>query len=398
MIIYSKDGEPTVPQRLYSIDVFRAVTMLLMIFVNDAASVSNLPKWIDHAEAAADSMGFADTIFPAFLFIVGLSLPLAIQKKYSQGKSNLSVIYYILSRSVALLVMGFYHVNAENYSDAALLPRSVWTIIVTIGFFLIWLDYPKHFSRQTKFSFVAGGVLLLCLMAYLYKGGSEEAPVGMESSWWGILGIIGWAYLLCASLYFLCKGKLMFMCGLLLVLIAINIGVHADFLHLNIRLIGDGSSATLTMAGVVVTLLYQYYYQLKKLHVLYRLLLSLVVVFFVGGFMVRPITGGISKIYATPAWVFICTAISILFFEMFIYLVDVKEQKNKFKFIRPAGTSTLTCYLIPDLLYSFYYLVGFHYPHFFNHGVGGLLRSVFIAFLVVFIAGMLDKKGMRLRI
>ncbi len=41
----------SLPVRLHSIDVFRAVTMFLMIFVNDVGAVTNIPEWIKHAAA-----------------------------------------------------------------------------------------------------------------------------------------------------------------------------------------------------------------------------------------------------------------------------------------------------------------------------------------------------------
>jgi len=116
------------------------------------------------------------------------------------------------------------------------------------------------------------------------------------------------------------------------------------------------------------------------------------------GFLIRPYTGGISKIYSTPAWVFICMGITILMFELMIFIVDVKEKTNWFKLIEPAGTSTLTCYLIPYLLYSVFSLVDFNYPHYFNSGIGGLLRSAFVALLVIRIVALMEKKGLRLRV
>src|SRR6187402_2941534 len=99
------------PNRLLSIDVFRAITMLLMIFVNDVSSVKNVPEWIEHVSGKADGMGFADTIFPTFLIIVGLSLPFAIKNKMKKGESFMSIGGYILLRSAALIIMGFFHVN-----------------------------------------------------------------------------------------------------------------------------------------------------------------------------------------------------------------------------------------------------------------------------------------------
>ena len=66
--------------------------------------------------------------------------------------------------------------------------------------------------------------------------------------------------------------------------------------------------------------------------------------------------------------------------------------------IKPAGTSTLTCYLIPYFLYSFFELVNFNYPWFLDEGIGGILRSFAIAFIVIFITGFLEKKNLRLKI
>jgi predicted acyltransferase len=54
-------------RRVRSIDAFRAVTMFLMIFVNDLDGMPNTPKWIQHAGINMDALGLADTIFPAFL-------------------------------------------------------------------------------------------------------------------------------------------------------------------------------------------------------------------------------------------------------------------------------------------------------------------------------------------
>ncbi|MBE9517842.1 MAG: DUF1624 domain-containing protein, partial [Bacteroidetes bacterium] len=58
--------------RLKSIDILRALTMLLMIFVNDLWSLTDIPAWLEHKAANEDGMGLADVVFPAFLLIVGL--------------------------------------------------------------------------------------------------------------------------------------------------------------------------------------------------------------------------------------------------------------------------------------------------------------------------------------
>src|ERR1700761_4962335 len=149
------------PKRLLSIDVLRALTMLLMIFVNDASGVSHVPAWLDHAKEYEDGMGFADTIFPAFLFIVGLSLPFAIKNRLNKGDSFTQVAFYILTRSAALLIMGFFHVNMEDYNKTAYLSEDVWELIVTICFFLIWLDYPETMAKAKKYSLMGIGLAVL---------------------------------------------------------------------------------------------------------------------------------------------------------------------------------------------------------------------------------------------
>ena len=54
--------------------------MFFMIFVNDVSGVIKIPGWIEHVKANEDGLGFADTIFPIFLFIVGLIYTVCINE------------------------------------------------------------------------------------------------------------------------------------------------------------------------------------------------------------------------------------------------------------------------------------------------------------------------------
>ena len=156
------------PKRLLSIDVFRAINMFFMIFVNDLSGVRNVPTWIDHVKGYEDGMHFADTIFPLFLFIAGLSIPMAIGRRISKGDSFASIAIYILLRSFALIVMGFFHVNMEEYNSAsAVLPLGVWEFLLTLSFFLIWLDYPDTLAKAKKYALMGAGVVILIVLAVL---------------------------------------------------------------------------------------------------------------------------------------------------------------------------------------------------------------------------------------
>ena len=75
-------------QRVAAVDVFRALTMFLMLFVNDIPGLKNVPHWLMHAAADEDMLGFSDTIFPAFLFCMGMSVSFAIQNRYKKERYN----------------------------------------------------------------------------------------------------------------------------------------------------------------------------------------------------------------------------------------------------------------------------------------------------------------------
>jgi hypothetical protein len=385
-------------KRILSIDILRAVSMFFMIFVNDLSGVSQVPNWIDHVKEYEDGMHFADTIFPLFLFIAGLSIPLAIGSRISKGGSFGSVAGHILLRSFALIVMGFFHVNMEDYSSAAMLPVGVWEFLLTLSFFLIWLDYPETLAKAKKYALMGVGIAILIALTFVYKGGSPGSPKGMEPQWWGILGIIGWAYLVCAGVYLIAKGNLIALFVALIILVLINVGTHADWFDYKIWVIKDGASASLMMFGVGISLLYSKITiagNYKKVWLIFTLSgIGLILL----GFFVRPYTEGISKIHSTPSWVFMCTGVGILLFELLIWLVDVKGKQNWFKIIKPAGTSTLTCYLIPYFMVAAFYITGFEYPHFLNYGTGGIIRSFAVAFIVIIIAGFLEKRRLRLKI
>ncbi len=109
--------KPTKTTRVASIDALRALTMMLMLFVNDIPSLKGVPHWLFHAAADEDMLGFSDTIFPAFLFCVGMSVPFAIDNRLKRGASQFSVLGHVLWRSLALIVMGLFILNSHTCSE-----------------------------------------------------------------------------------------------------------------------------------------------------------------------------------------------------------------------------------------------------------------------------------------
>ncbi len=393
----------TVPRRMASIDVFRAITMLLMIFVNDLWSLKDIPGWLEHTGANDDSMGLADTVFPAFLFIVGLSIPFAIQARISKGESKSSTALHILLRTLALLVMGVFHVNLEHYNHLALLSKPVYQILITVSFFMVWLDYPATMSKQKRWTWQGIGIALLIALAILYKGGEGDTIIWMRPYWWGILGIIGWSYLLVAGIYLIGNGRLGVLVAALIFFFGFNVANHAGWLDaLNpvkpyLWIVTGGSSPALTMAGVIVAVIYRRLSAQGRVQLGWSVLSLLAIFMVLFGFATRSF-GGISKIKATPSWTAICTGISIVFFLLLIILVDIKGKKNWFALIKPAGTSTLTCYLLPYIIYALVTLAKISLPFFLLTGIVGLIKSFLFAMIVIILGGLLEKWRLRLKI
>src|SRR5687768_10951969 len=181
--------------RIASIDITRALTMVLMIFVNDLGSLKGIPLWLEHVEPGVDGIGLADVVFPAFLFIVGLSLPFAVENRRRKGDSEWELVKHVLVRSFALLVMGVFLVNGESINEAGTgMRRYVWNSLSCISFILIWNLYPKSANRYFVLAAKAAGIITLLVLAILYRGG-DDGLNRFAPQWWGILGLIGWAYL-----------------------------------------------------------------------------------------------------------------------------------------------------------------------------------------------------------
>jgi heparan-alpha-glucosaminide N-acetyltransferase len=396
----------SVSSRLASIDVFRAITMLLMIFVNDLELVERVPKWLEHAKEGEDRLGLADTVFPAFLFIVGLSIPAALRQWESKGMSKKNQLLHILRRSASLLIMGIYAVNYEEYTTGpAFLSKYAWLLIATIGFFLIWLDYPHEWPKLRVRIFRGAGILILLILAMVYKGGTPPHPSWMKAHWYGILGLIGWAYLCCALLYFFIRDRLAVLGLTLLFFLGLSIAANAGWLS---RIIPDhdgfwfedsGGLPAFTMAGLMVAVFYRRYTdQGRALPGLLKLGL-LVPVLLAAGFVLRPL-GGIAKLGDTPSWILICTGISVGVFALLAYMVDLKGHKQWWAFIKPAGSSTLTCYLLTYIHYCIFKMLppGMRLPLVLRSGDIGLLKSVIFSLLIVWLTGVLEKRKFRLSI
>ncbi len=388
--------------RIRTIDILRALTMFLMIFVNDLWSLTGVPKWLEHTAADEDGMGFSDIIFPLFLFIVGLSIPLAINIRIKRHQSRPVILGHILTRTIALLTMGFYMVNYEAINQEAMgLSKSIWQILMATAIFLIWMDYKRlpNLNKNLVLGLKITGILLLVYLAWIYKGGTIENISWMKPHWWGILGLIGWAYLLNCLLYLLIGRRLFYLVLAFVILLFMNVQENGFFKFLpDFKLVISASNHALVMAGMLCTVLYlKFRNEKNNLNQFLGLVSFMGIIFICYGFLIRP-TFPISKILATPSWAAICIGISYLFYAMLYVMVDKHGYHKWANPIKPAGTSTLTCYLIPYFIYPTIVLIGFQWPESISNGFIGIIKSLLFSLAIVLFVGVLEKRNIRLRI
>ncbi len=399
--------------RNLAIDMLRALTMFIMIFVNDFWKVHDVPHWLEHAAHGEDFMGLADIVFPSFLFAVGMSIPYAIERRFSKGYSAESTLRHILSRTLALLVMGAFIGNSEfRLSPDVPYPIGVYWFLMAIGFIAIWNQYPKSATagqRKLFGLFKVLGIIVLSYLAFTFRN-PQGGVFGTYSS---ILGAIGWTYLVCAVIYFLCRDRLKYLwiawCVFILICLTGTplrdiFGGHAilDFPKGNfyngmlaILHIGNGALLSFTMGGMLLSLLSVRLVDKPAKWKLHVGLFTALVLFLVGVLCHQFYI--VSKIGGTPPWVFYVMAISVAGYTLLNRLVE-RGVTGWFTVIRPAGTATLTTYIVPYVFYGFADVTGVVLPDWLTHGFMGLVNCLCFAFIVIGVTWVMEKLHLKLKI
>jgi len=93
------------PQRLVSLDVFRGITIAIMILVNSPGNRTPY-TWLDHSPWNGCTL--ADLVFPFFIIIAGLSSVLALSNLKAKGVSNAQLYKKIIRRTGYIFLMGLF--------------------------------------------------------------------------------------------------------------------------------------------------------------------------------------------------------------------------------------------------------------------------------------------------
>jgi predicted acyltransferase len=387
----AKIGIPAIGPRVTSVDVLRGVVMFLMLFVNDVAGVKDAPAWMKHFHGN-DGMTFVDLVFPAFLFIVGMSIPLAVRARVARGEGAIKLTLHALVRVALLLVLGLFMVNMGQ-RDHATWRAGLFPTLAYAAAIVACVRWPRM-NGGLRIVGAAG----LAALAWAY----HPARGGWEHSWWGILGLIGWAYLVGFVVYRVAGDRPSALTGAAALLYALFIADRgglfdgwalADWIDIGGAL---GTHAAITTGGILLIVAVQQPGTTTRERLVTTLLLA-------GAFALAAILlrrpWGINKNIATPAWGLWASAATCWLWAIFHVLNDVRGWTRGWGFMRDLGRNALLAYLIAPLFASLLQLTGIDaYGHLGNHVVLGIIRSLALATVIMVIAAMLYRRGVRTQI
>lgn len=357
--------------RVESVDALRGLVMFAMIFVNDLAGADHVPAWMKHYHGES-GMTFVDLVFPAFLFIVGLSIPLSLGGRLGRGEPVVRTVGHVLLRTAALLAIGILMVNSELNPSSAKMGWSAtwWTALMYTSAILSFCSIsPRGESkvsegrrplwRRVTIVLRAIGLALMLFLALSFRATNgrhllQLHPFFLRHAWYGILGVIGWAYLVAAVVYLVVRNRrTALLACTALVMCLYPAGPLFDRFwiahHVNIPS-ALGSHAAISVAGVLLGSI------LVTPDTAGRSARLRFTALFIAGCCAAAVLltpqWGISKERGTPAWCFWACAITAALWLGLYVITEAPHGGTLLKPLVVAGRNVLLAYLLSEMLES----------------------------------------------
>lgn len=375
--------------RIISLDALRGFVVLVMIFVNDVASVSGLPRWLHHIPPGASGLTFADVVYPAFLFMVGAAIPLAIERRLQEGRPAGEVATHVALRGLALNVIGLLQMNGRDLAPSSPVPYAVWNAAVLVAVILAWAHDPDAAGRRAgvlRVLRVVSIVVLVVLVALYRSKYGGWLQIGNR----GILGAIGAAYVVAAGLHGWTRRAPVALFGAFAALVLWNVGIRVGFTPLPI--IGNGAAASVAVAGVVTARML-----LAREPLVARLagLAGFAAGMALGGAALAP-HFGVAKLKATPSWCLYSAAVTVVLLIFFYVAIDIRGWTAWARPLLPAGRNALLIYLLPDVFYAVFGVEWL--DAWLGHGVLGLMRAAVFALATLALGAYLARQRIRMQV
>ena len=414
------------PPRITSIDALRGLVMFTMIFVNDLAGAPEeiVPNWMVHfsdRHHGGSGMTFVDLVFPAFLFIVGMSIPFALGARLAKGEAVWKIIFHIAIRTLSLLLLGILMVNESPDSKTMGWSATWWVALMYLSAIIAFcgIAAPKSFSQapgkirvwRTLNLLLRGlGFAALAWLALAFRGKHGQAivtlsPFSIHHDWYGILGLIGWAYLIGALAFLFFRGNRTALLGCVVLLFCLypadKSGLLDNFWLAHYVGIGEtlGSQAAIAVAGVLLASILLAA-DTATVWLRTRFALLLIAGCSAAALLLHGLYG-ISKNDATPSWCLWSCAVTAALWLVFYFVADVRRITPLSKPFAIAGQNVLLAYLISEGWESFLNVL--HLGDWYDHLAEANLfcacaRSVGVVAFILALTALLNRVGFRLKL
>src|SRR5215204_4873519 len=153
-------------QRLTSLDVFRGMTIAGMVLVNNPGTWSAIYGPLEHAPWHGVTP--TDYIFPFFLFIVGVAIPIALKKRMQNGVPR-DLYLKIVQRAATIFALGILMsmIPFFQFNDTTGIPYTI-KILLVLSFSAALLLYLME--KRTAAGITAGVSALTVLIFYFLGG------------------------------------------------------------------------------------------------------------------------------------------------------------------------------------------------------------------------------------
>jgi len=409
--------------RITSIDAVRGLVIFTMIYVNDIAGVSPniVPWWMRHFKASGNGMTFVDLVFPAFLFIVGMSIPFALGPRLNKGEALWKTFLHVVARTLSLLFIGVLMVNEPPDTGKMGWSGPLWSALMFSSTILAFCSISpprksEHAANQERIfrvvSVVLGvfGCTSLIFLAFVFRGTDDHriialSPFSIHTEWYGILGLIGWAYLVAAMVFLIFRTNPTALLGCAVLLLCLypadKRGAFEHFWLANYVSIGEtlGSLAAITVAGVLLSSILLRS-DTDTVHSRTRFTLLFIAGCSSGALLLHGLYG-INKNNATPSWCLWACATTVALWLVFYFLADVRPHAGLAKPFAIAGQNVLLAYLLSEMLPSVLDL--FHldtwYSNLAQPGLAhAVARSIGCAVVILSLSAGLNRLGFRLKL
>lgn len=168
--------------RLRSLDIFRGLTVALMIIVNSPGN-NNSFIWLEHANWHGCTL--ADLVFPFFILIAGASAVISLSRAQQKGLLPASLLYKVSKRTLVLFGLGVLLNAFPHFDFSSLRIMGVLQRIALCYFFssLFYLTTSKNTQLVVLSALLIGYALLMFFFPVPGFGSGDLTKAGNAAAY-----------------------------------------------------------------------------------------------------------------------------------------------------------------------------------------------------------------------